>query len=65
MLTTILAYVIAFMGLVMIGGGVWGLFYVGQRHGSGSTEILRNGNRNDLWRSCHGWPCHRLCACNQ
>jgi hypothetical protein len=26
MLTTILAYVIAFMGLVMIGGGVWGLF---------------------------------------
>jgi hypothetical protein len=26
MRTTILAYVIAFMGLIMIGGGVWGLF---------------------------------------
>ncbi|MFZ2078180.1 MAG: hypothetical protein WAV38_16295 [Xanthobacteraceae bacterium] len=26
MYTTILAYVIAFVGLAMIGGGVWGLF---------------------------------------
>jgi len=26
MRTTILAYAIAFMGLIMIGGGVWGLF---------------------------------------
>jgi hypothetical protein len=26
MRTTILAYAIAFMGLVLIGGGVWGLF---------------------------------------
>jgi hypothetical protein len=26
MRTTILAYVIAFMGLIMIGGGLWGLF---------------------------------------
>jgi len=28
MYTTILAYVIAFLGLVMIGSGVWGLFYL-------------------------------------
>jgi len=28
MYTAVLAYVIAFMGLVMIGGGVWGLFYL-------------------------------------
>jgi hypothetical protein len=28
MYTTILAYVIAFLGLVMIGGGVWGLVYL-------------------------------------
>ena len=26
MRTTILAYAIAFMGLIMIGGGMWGLF---------------------------------------
>ena len=26
MRTTILAYAIAFMGFIMIGGGVWGLF---------------------------------------
>ena len=26
MRTTILAYAIAFMGLIMIGGGLWGLF---------------------------------------
>ena len=26
--TTILAYVIAFLGLVMIAGGIWGLFYL-------------------------------------
>jgi hypothetical protein len=26
MRTTILAYVIAFLGLIMIGGGIWGLF---------------------------------------
>ena len=28
MYTTILAYVIAFLGLVMIGTGVWGLYYL-------------------------------------
>jgi hypothetical protein len=28
MYTTILAYVIAFLGLVMIGTGVWGVFYL-------------------------------------
>ena len=28
MRTTILAYAIAFMGLIMIGGGVWGLFFL-------------------------------------
>jgi hypothetical protein len=28
MRTPILAYVIAFLGLVMIGGGVWGLLYL-------------------------------------
>jgi hypothetical protein len=26
--TTVLAYVIAFLGLVMIVGGLWGLFYL-------------------------------------
>jgi hypothetical protein len=28
MLTTILAYVIAFLGLIMIAAGIWGLFYL-------------------------------------
>jgi hypothetical protein len=28
MYTTILAYVVAFLALVMIGSGVWGLFYL-------------------------------------
>jgi hypothetical protein len=34
MYTTILAYVIAFLGLVIIGSGFWGLFYLqsGARH---------------------------------
>jgi hypothetical protein len=30
--TNILAYVIAFLGLVMIGSGVWGLFYLQSAH---------------------------------
>ncbi|MGB6658146.1 MAG: hypothetical protein WBE90_03365 [Xanthobacteraceae bacterium] len=28
MLTTILAYVIAFLGLIMIAAGIWGLFHL-------------------------------------
>jgi hypothetical protein len=32
MYTTILAYVIAFLGLVMIGSGVWGLLYLQGAH---------------------------------
>lgn len=32
MYTTILAFVIAFLGLVMIGSGVWGLFYLQSAH---------------------------------
>jgi hypothetical protein len=32
MYTTILAYVIAFLGLAMIGGGVWGLLYLQSAH---------------------------------
>jgi hypothetical protein len=59
MRTTILAYAIAFMGLIMIGGGV-GPFPFGRNNGSASVEILRNGNRNDIWRPCHGWPCAGL-----
>jgi hypothetical protein len=40
MYTTILAYVIAFLGFVMIGTGVWGLFY------------LQSGTRPILLRYC-------------
>jgi len=40
-------------------GGV-GPFPFGRNNGSASVEILRNGNRNDIWRPCHGWPCAGL-----
>ena len=40
MYTTVLAYVIAFLGFVMIGTGVWGLFY------------LQSGTRPILLRYC-------------
>ena len=54
MRTLILAYLISFMGLVMAGGGVWGLFRLD------AMEILRNGIRNDIWRHCHAWNCAGL-----
>ena len=60
MRTTILAYAIAFMGLIMIGGGGVGPFPIGRNNGSASVEILRDGIRNDIWRHCHGWPCAGL-----
>jgi hypothetical protein len=35
---------------------VVGPFPFDRRNGSASIEILRNDNRNDIWRPCHGWP---------
>jgi hypothetical protein len=37
-----------------------GPFPFGRNNGSASVEILRNDNRNDIWRPCHGWPCAGL-----
>jgi hypothetical protein len=47
MRTIILAFAIAFMSLIMIGGGV-GLFPVAQNKGSASIQIFRDGNRIDI-----------------
>jgi hypothetical protein len=49
MRTIVLAYVIALMGFIMIGGGGVGPFLIGSINDS-ALEILRSGNRNDLWR---------------
>jgi hypothetical protein len=37
-----------------------GPFPFDRRNDSASTEILRNDNRNDIWRPCHAWPCAGL-----
>lgn len=38
--TTILAYVIAFLGLVMIAGGIWGLFYLRGQAERGQVQAI-------------------------
>jgi hypothetical protein len=71
MRTTVLAYVIAVLGFVMIGGGGLRLFlFVASASADvHSTEILRDGNWHDPWRICHGRHCAGFaptggdCAC--
>ena len=65
MRTIILSYVIAFMGLVMAGGGVWGLFRLVFGKNRRAMEILRNGGRNDIWRPCHAWHCAGLATASR
>ena len=52
MRTTILPYVIAVLGLVMIVGGVYSFFVLWNE--KGNTETLRDAGWNDLWRLCYG-----------
>jgi len=60
MRTTILAYVIAFLGLLMIGGGYLGSFGFIETPDAdtNSNQTLRNGNWNDMRRRWH----RRYCA---
>jgi hypothetical protein len=50
MRTTILAYVIAILGIIIIIAGALGpLYFANRQHGAGSFEVFRNGNWNDIW----------------
>jgi len=53
MRTTILAYVIAVLGLVMVCGGVYSFVSLWNER---AGLRLRDHDRNDLWRLCYGRP---------
>jgi hypothetical protein len=61
MRTTILAFGIALVGLIMIAVGVWSLLVL-EAEETVLFGGLLNRNRNNSWRPCHGWPCPGLAS---
>ena len=59
MVTGILAIVTAFVGLAVIIAGVWGAVVLMAQKADTPVPFryLRNGNRNDRYRSWPAWHC--------
>jgi len=55
MRTFILAYLIAFLGLIMIAGGTWLLIDLFRQTVRAPPEILLGGCWHDMRRRCHAW----------